>query len=90
MAVHLVQQLPESLEQILTVLWGCLSEMKDDLSSSVGAVMEFLGESLYRTQSVFLTVPSGKLVTYDKVIDILANESVAYVIQLPTVRLRSL
>jgi TATA-binding protein-associated factor len=45
-ALHLVEQLPESLEQILTVLWGCLSGMKDDLSSSVGAVMELLGKFL--------------------------------------------
>jgi|ERR1700722_6136346 len=42
-ATHLVQQLPESLDRVLTVLWNCLSEMKDDLSSSVGAVMDLLG-----------------------------------------------
>jgi hypothetical protein len=44
-AVHLVEQLPESLDRVLTVLWGCLSGMKDDLSSSVGAVMELLGRN---------------------------------------------
>jgi len=27
----------------LVVLWHCLSDMKDDLSSSVGAVMDLLG-----------------------------------------------
>lgn len=43
-AGHLVEQLPESLDRVLLVLWSCLSDMKDDLSSSVGAVMELLGE----------------------------------------------
>jgi TATA-binding protein-associated factor len=43
-AEHIVQQLPESLDQILVVLWQCLSNMKDDLSSSVGVVMDLLGE----------------------------------------------
>lgn len=42
-AEHIVQQLPESLEQILLVLWNCLCDMKDDLSSSVGVVMDLLG-----------------------------------------------
>jgi TATA-binding protein-associated factor len=42
-AQHLVDRLPESLERILVVLWHCLSDMKDDLSSSVGAVMDLLG-----------------------------------------------
>ncbi|KAJ7581379.1 SNF2 superfamily chromatin remodeling protein [Mycena floridula] len=60
-AGHLVEQLPESLERVLLVLWGCLNDMKDDLNSSVGAVMDLL----------------GKLVTYDKVIGILANETVS-------------
>ncbi len=45
-AQHLVDYLPESLERILVVLWHCLSDMKDDLSSSVGAVMDLLGEFL--------------------------------------------
>lgn len=42
-AGHLVEHLPESLEQVLVVLWQCLSDMKDDLNSSVGAVMDLLG-----------------------------------------------
>ncbi|KAG7452788.1 uncharacterized protein BT62DRAFT_26814 [Guyanagaster necrorhizus] len=58
-AGHLVQHLPESLDQVLLVLWQCLSDMKDDLSSSVGAVMDLL----------------GKLVVYDEVIALLANDS---------------
>ncbi|KAJ6606457.1 SNF2 superfamily chromatin remodeling protein [Mycena vulgaris] len=60
-AEHLVEQLPEALDRVLVVLWRCLSDMKDDLSSSVGAVMDLL----------------GKLVSYDKVIAILADETVA-------------
>ncbi|KAJ7090312.1 SNF2 superfamily chromatin remodeling protein [Mycena belliarum] len=60
-AKHLVEQLPEALDRVLVVLWHCLSDMKDDLSSSVGAVMDLL----------------GKLVSYDKVITILADETVA-------------
>ncbi|KAL0947465.1 hypothetical protein HGRIS_013571 [Hohenbuehelia grisea] len=60
-AQHLVTQLPESLEQVLLVLWHCLSDMKDDLSSSVGAVMDLL----------------GKLVSYEKVIEILANDKIS-------------
>jgi TATA-binding protein-associated factor len=43
-AAHLVEQLPEALDRVLTVLWSCLSDMKDDLSSSVGAVMDLLGQ----------------------------------------------
>jgi TATA-binding protein-associated factor len=39
----IVEQLPECLEQILIVLWHCLCDMKDDLSSSVGIVMDLLG-----------------------------------------------
>ncbi|KAG6898919.1 hypothetical protein C0993_002768 [Termitomyces sp. T159_Od127] len=60
-AGHLVEQLPESLGQVLLVLWRCLRNMKDDLSSSVGAVMDLL----------------GKLVSYEKVITILANDAVS-------------
>ncbi|KIJ17139.1 hypothetical protein PAXINDRAFT_130724 [Paxillus involutus ATCC 200175] len=60
-ASHLVERLPESLDRVLAVLWGCLRDMKDDLSSSVGAVMDLL----------------GKLVTYSKVIDILADSSLS-------------
>ncbi|KAG7086556.1 hypothetical protein E1B28_002505 [Marasmius oreades] len=60
-AGHLVNNLPNSLEPVLLVLWSCLSDMKDDLSSSVGAVMELL----------------GKLVAYEKVIRILADDSVS-------------
>jgi TATA-binding protein-associated factor len=42
-AAQLVDQLPEELERVLVVLWSCLRDMRDDLSSSVGAVMDLLG-----------------------------------------------
>ncbi|KAJ7349156.1 SNF2 superfamily chromatin remodeling protein [Mycena albidolilacea] len=58
-AEHLVRQLPEALDRVLVVLWHCLSDMKDDLSSSVGAVMDLL----------------GRLVSYDQVIALLGDES---------------
>ncbi|CCM05038.1 uncharacterized protein FIBRA_07240 [Fibroporia radiculosa] len=58
-AAHLVERLPEELSRVLAVLWSCLSDMKDDLSSSVGAVMDLL----------------GKLVTHDRVIAIIADET---------------
>ncbi|THH31546.1 hypothetical protein EUX98_g2662 [Antrodiella citrinella] len=60
-AGHLVEQLPEELPRVLAVLWSCLSDMKDDLSSSVGAVMDLL----------------GKLVAYERVIHIIADVSVS-------------
>ncbi|KIJ44189.1 hypothetical protein M422DRAFT_228203 [Sphaerobolus stellatus SS14] len=56
-ACQIVEQLPDHLSRILDVLWNCLSDMKDDLGSSVGGVMELL----------------GKLVTFDRVITILGD-----------------
>lgn len=44
---QLVEQLPTELPRVLAVLWTCLGDMKDDLNSSVGAVMDLLGESFY-------------------------------------------
>ncbi|OSC96601.1 SNF2 chromatin remodeling protein [Trametes coccinea BRFM310] len=58
-AAYLVKRLPDELPRVLAVLWSCLSDMKDDLSSSVGAVMDLLGQ----------------LVAYDQVIQIIADES---------------
>ena len=43
-ASQLVEHLPEELSRVLAVLWSCISDMKDDLSSSVGAVMDLLGK----------------------------------------------
>ncbi|TFK86254.1 SNF2 chromatin remodeling protein [Polyporus arcularius HHB13444] len=58
-AAYLVERLPEELSRVLAVLWSCLSDMKDDLSSSVGAVMDLLGQ----------------LVAYPQVIEIIADET---------------
>ncbi len=52
-AEHLVEQLPDSLEQLLVVLWRCLVDMKDDLSSIVGAVMELLGRLFSKSRPDF-------------------------------------
>lgn len=75
-AEHLVNQLPDELSRVLAVLWSCLSDMKDDLSSSVGTVMELLGmypQKAYAATT--LTDVTGKLVAYDKVIGIIADPS---------------
>lgn len=56
---HFVEQLPEELPRVLAILWTCLGDMKDDLSSSVGAVMDLL----------------GRLVSHDRVIETLADNS---------------
>lgn len=56
-ASHLVERLPEEIPRVTLVLWSCLENMKDDLSSSVGAVMDLL----------------GKLVTFDQVIAFMAD-----------------
>jgi TATA-binding protein-associated factor len=42
-AKHVVELLPDALPQVLAVLWSGLTNMKDDLSSSVGTVMDLLG-----------------------------------------------
>lgn len=55
---QLVEHLSEELPRVLAVLWACLGDMKDDLNSSVGAVMDLLGQ----------------LVTHKTVIDIMANK----------------
>lgn len=76
-ASHIVESLPERLSSILDVLWNCLADMKDDLGSSVGAVMELLGRTLF----VFCDISgnslhtnyAGQLVEYNKVIDILGD-----------------
>jgi hypothetical protein len=41
-----VERLPDQLSGIMSMLWSCLRDMKDDLGSSVGAVMELLGNAL--------------------------------------------
>ena len=47
-ASDIVKILPSELPLVLAVLWDGLATMKDDLSSSVGAVMELLGEPIDR------------------------------------------
>lgn len=51
-AGHIVERLPDLLDKVLAVLWACLRDMKDDLSSSVGAVMDLLGTCDLRTISL--------------------------------------
>ena len=82
-AGHLVNQLPEELSRVLAVLWSCLRDMRDDLSSSVGAVMELLGrENFVDVVAAPLTkyLLTGKLVKYDEVIAILGNQAESYVL----------
>lgn len=77
-AGHLVAQLPEELSRVLAVLWNCLRDMRDDLSSSVGAVMELLGKRKLLdviTATFTKHVLIGKLVKYDEVIAILGNQT---------------
>jgi len=77
-AGHLVAQLPEELSRVLAVLWSCLRGMRDDLSSSVGAVMELLGKDKrfdVATAPFTKRALAGKLVQYDEVIAILGNQA---------------
>jgi TATA-binding protein-associated factor len=53
-AGHLVEHVPDTLDRVLAVLWGCLSDLKDDLSSSVGAVMDLLGFTTYLGKFVYV------------------------------------
>lgn len=43
-ADSLVDRLPAELNTLVTVLWECLADLKDDLSSSIGGVMDLLGQ----------------------------------------------
>ena len=57
--------------------------MRDDLSSSVGAVMELLGRGklFYDVNPPFTKYTlTGKLVKYDEVIAILGNQAESYVL----------
>lgn len=42
---HLVERLSDSLDRVLTVSWTCLRDMKDVLTSIVGAANDLLGTS---------------------------------------------
>ena len=39
----LVERLPVELQLVVGVLWDCLGDLKDDLSSSIGGGMDLLG-----------------------------------------------
>ncbi|KAI0654791.1 SNF2 chromatin remodeling protein [Cubamyces menziesii] len=75
-ATYLVERLPEELPRVLAVLWSCLSDMKDDLSSSVGAVMDLLGtlHNVLKANSSDRPL-EGQLVAYNQVIQIIADET---------------
>lgn len=51
----LVHHLPKELELVVSVLWDCLGDLKDDLSSSIGGVMDLLGTSLFASIERVLT-----------------------------------
>ncbi|GAA5949726.1 hypothetical protein JCM21900_003274 [Sporobolomyces salmonicolor] len=46
LADALVAKLPKELAEVVEVLWECLGDLKDDLSSSVGGVMDLLAKLL--------------------------------------------
>lgn len=45
LADALVDRLPSEMKELVDVLWACLGDLKDDLASSVGGVMDLLGAS---------------------------------------------
>jgi len=47
LADALVEQLPLEMKELVDVLWACLGDLKDDLASSVGGVMDLLGASSF-------------------------------------------
>ncbi|GAA5936334.1 DNA-binding ATPase [Sporobolomyces koalae] len=46
LADALVHQLPNEMQEVVEILWECLGDLKDDLASSVGGVMDLLAELL--------------------------------------------
>ena len=42
-AESFVQLSPHNIPQVVSVLWDCLKDLKDDLTSSTGNVMDLLG-----------------------------------------------
>ncbi|KAK4051936.1 TATA-binding protein-associated factor mot1 [Microbotryomycetes sp. JL201] len=43
----IVSSLPVELQEIIGVIWDCLGDLKDDLSSSVGSVMDLLVQATW-------------------------------------------
>ncbi|KAK4703463.1 TATA-binding protein-associated factor, partial [Phenoliferia sp. Uapishka_3] len=56
----LVNRLPTELEAVVGVLWNCLGDLKDDLSSSIGGVMDLLA-NLLAFPSVLALIQSPRL-----------------------------
>ncbi|GAA5967385.1 hypothetical protein JCM11641_000529 [Rhodosporidiobolus odoratus] len=46
LAGALVEELPVQTKEVVEVLWACLLDLKDDLSSSIGGVMDLLAKLL--------------------------------------------
>ncbi|BGP38652.1 TATA-binding protein-associated factor mot1 [Rhodotorula kratochvilovae] len=46
LADALVAQLPSEMKELVDTLWACLGDLKDDLASSVGGVMDLLAKLL--------------------------------------------
>jgi len=58
----LVEQLSKEMKEVVEVLWECLGDLKDDLASSVGGVMDLL----------------AKLLGFPAVIDLLQSPQMQY------------
>ncbi|KAI9852363.1 MAG: TATA-binding protein-associated factor mot1 [Thelocarpon superellum] len=43
-AKELVQLRPGALDELINIVWGCLSNLRDDLSASTGSVMDLLAK----------------------------------------------
>jgi TATA-binding protein-associated factor len=73
-AAEIVSRLPDAVPGVLEVLWKSLQEMKDDLGSSVGAVMDLLGAypRIHIRSSLTYTF-AGTLVSLPSVIAILSD-----------------
>lgn len=74
----LVNNLPEELEQVVAVLWECLADLQDDLSSSIAGVMDLLGrfrdsDDLERALICVIALPAT-LLAFSEVLELLQGE----------------
>jgi len=53
---ELVQYLPEHLDVVLNILWDAFVDLKDDLGSSIAAVMELLGKLMSFNEVITVVV----------------------------------